>query len=212
MNLTLDCLAQTPLKICGEVALPVELNFLVKKDSDGEGLKRICAHQQALAQARNWLDTHYPTIERVAVSSNGEAAAIAETDESTAAIAGGLALETYELTALHRNIQDKQGNTTRFIVVNTNDIPASGEDRTYLMASARNESGALLKLLQPFADAGISLTRLSSRPSRTENWAYVFFLEFEGHIDDKAVADIVDGLSHREFSIKHLGSFPAAAI
>jgi len=171
----------------------------------------VYAHQHALAQARGWLDSHLPNVPRIAVSSNGEAALMAERDGTVAAIAGDIALQTYQVQKLAATIEDLHDNTTRFVVIGAEPVPASGNDKTCLMVSARNEAGALHRLLEPFSAAGISMTRLSSRPSRTEVWAYVFFVEFEGHADDPVVAEIIHSLEQGAFTIKHLGSFPAAA-
>lgn len=211
VNRTLDCLANTRLKICGEVELPIRLHLLAQDGVDFSQIEKVCAHQQALAQARIWLDTHLPNVPRVAVSSNGEAASMAEKDSSIAAIAGEIAIKSYAVVALANNIEDLHDNTTRFVVVGAESVAPSGKDKTCLMASARNESGALLKLLAPFSEAGINMTRLISRPSPTETWAYVFFVEFEGHIEDSDIASIVAGLEKSSFTIKHLGSFPEAA-
>lgn len=212
VNHTLDCLSASSLRICGEVELPINLNVVVAKGSDESKLSRICAHQQALAQSRQWLDTHFPKLERVAVSSNGEAVSMAEQDDSIAAIAGDIALDLYQVKALYSHIEDKINNSTRFIIIGDADVPASGTDRTCLMISARNESGTLLNVLEPFAAKGISLTRLISRPSHTENWAYVFFTEFEGHVSDEAISTVLEQLRNNHFTIKHLGSYPAAVI
>lgn len=211
VNITLDCLANSRLKICGEVELPIHLHLMALRDVDITSVSKVCAHQQALAQARHWLDQNMPNVPRVAVSSNGEAAAMAAKDSSIAAIAGDVAMSSYPLVSLSKNIEDLHDNTTRFVVVSAGEVSGSGKDKTCLMVSARNESGALLTLLQPFSEAGINMTRLISRPSRTETWAYVFFVEFEGHIEDGKIASIIDGLESTAFTIKHLGSYPEAA-
>ena len=209
---TLDKFINSPLKICGELELPIALNLLVKSDSDGAKITKICAHQQALAQSRHWLQQHYPKIEIESVSSNGEAARMASEDATIAAIAGDLAAEHYELSCLATNIQDFADNTTRFLVITHNEVPASGEDKTSIVVSTRNQPGALFKLLVPLEAEGISLTRIETRPSRTENWAYVFFMEFHGHHQDPAVKRVTDAIAEQSFFVKVLGSYPAAVI
>ncbi len=213
---TLDNFINSPLKICGELELPIALNLLVKSAGvDGSAdtqITKICAHQQALAQSRHWLQQHYPKVEVQAVSSNGEAARMASEDATIAAIAGDLAAEHYELSCLASNIQDYADNTTRFLVITHDEVEASGEDKTSIIVSTRNVPGALFKLLAPLEAEGISLTRIETRPSRTENWAYVFFMEFQGHHQDPAVKRVTDAIAEQSFFVKVLGSYPAAVI
>lgn len=209
---TLDNLINSPLKICGELEMPIALHLLAQDEAELTGIQSICAHQQALAQSRNWLQQHFPNLEIKAVSSNGEAARLASEDSTIAAIAGDLAAERYSLNRLASNIQDYADNTTRFLIVSSEDVPASGDDKTSLVVSTRNVPGALHKLLAPLEDEGISLTRIETRPSRTENWAYVFFIEFHGHRDDGPVKRVIETIGEQSFFVKVLGSYPAAVI
>lgn len=209
---TLDNFINSPLKICGELELQITLHLLVKDGVVGSDIKKICAHQQALAQSRHWLQQHYPEVDIQAVSSNGEAAKMAAEDSSIAAVAGDLAAETYGLSRLAPSIQDYADNTTRFLVIAHDEVPASGRDKTAMVVSTRNIPGALFKLLAPLEEEGISLTRIETRPSRTENWAYVFFMEFEGHHQDPAVKRVTDTIAEQSFFVKVLGSYPAAVI
>lgn len=210
VNHSLDCLSASPLSICGEVEIPIALHLLAGIDSSVSIPTKICAHQQALAQARQWLDKHYPNIERVAVASNGEAAQMAAAQPDIWAIAGDLAVSEYGLRKVASNIEDRASNTTRFFVISGQRVMPSGRDKTCLMVSARNEPGALFNLLKPFNEHHINMTRLVTRPSRTENWAYAFFMEFEGHQDDSLIAAIIEQLEANSYAIKRLGSFPSA--
>lgn len=209
---TLDKLINSPLKICGELELAIDLHLLVKEGASSADVRKICAHQQALAQSRNWLQQNYPGIEIQAVSSNAEAAKMAVHDGSIAAVAGDLAAEYYGLSRLASSIQDYADNTTRFLVIAHNEVPASGQDKTSMVVSTRNIPGALFKLLAPLEQEGISLTRIETRPSRTENWAYVFFMEFHGHHQDPAVKRVTEAIAAQSFFVKVLGSYPAAVI
>ncbi|NKI16866.1 prephenate dehydratase [Spongiibacter sp. KMU-166] len=208
---TLDAFVNSSLKICGEVELRVRLNLLVAQGGEAD-ITRICAHQQALAQSRLWLDANFPNIERVAVSSNGEAARIAAKEAGTAAIASDLAAQKYGLMALASGIEDQPDNTTRFLVIGRENVSASGKDKTSIVVSAHNRPGALFKLLEPFQQSNIMLTRIDTRPSRTETWTYVFFIEFEGHQDDPEIAAILDNISQQTVMCKILGSYPKAAL
>ena len=209
---TLDAFINSPLKICGELELRIRLHLLVGKDGKDKPITRICAHQQALAQSRRWLDAHYPGIERSAVSSNGEAARMAAEEEGVAAVAGDMAEQQYGLLQLAANIEDQPDNTTRFLIIGREDVAASGRDKTSLVVSARNRPGALFKLLEPFQKADVMLTRIDTRPSRTEPWTYVFFIEFEGHRDDAIIVDILKDIEQHSIMFKVLGSYPKAAI
>lgn len=209
---TLDSFMGSPLKICGEVELKIELQLLASADTPAERVTRIVAHQQALAQCQHWLDAHWPGVVREAVSSNGEGARLAASQPGTAAVAGSIAAEQYGLLPLAENIQDAPDNATRFLVIGHEAVPPSGQDKTSLVVSTHNEPGALFQLLEPFHREGISLTRIDTRPSRTQAWAYVFFIEFEGHQQDAAVARILEELQGRSILLKPLGSYPQAVI
>ena len=209
---TLDSFLDSPLKIAGEVELRIVHHLLAAEHTTAEAVTRICAHQQALAQCRAWLDRHWPTVERQAVSSNGEAARMAAATPGVAAIAGDIAAELYGLHKLAEHIEDHPDNTTRFLVVGREEVPPSGRDKTSLIVASRNKPGALFALLDPFRRAGVNLTRIDTRPSRTEKWAYVFFIEFEGHLQDEKVAGIVGELEEQSILLKPLGSYPRAVL
>ncbi len=209
---TLDNFINSSLKICGELQLPINLHLLVQEGVEQGDITRICAHQQALAQARNWVQQHFPNVELEPVSSNGEAARLASEQRNVAAIAGDLAAEKHGLGRLASNIQDYADNTTRFLIIASEEIPASGQDKTSIVVSTRNQPGALFQILSPLQREGISLTRIETRPSRTENWAYVFFIEFEGHHQDAAVKRVIDEVSGQSLYVKVLGSYPAAVL
>ncbi|WP_019530439.1 prephenate dehydratase [Dasania marina] len=212
VNHTLDNFIDSPLKICGEVALRIQLHLLVNESATAKTVKTICAHRQALAQCRQWLDNNWPGIERLPVSSNAVAARMAKDDPTIAAVAGDIAAEKYGLMKLASSIEDLANNTTRFLIIGREDVPAGGNDKTSLIISAHNKPGALLHLLTPFEEAGISLTRIDTRPSRTQNWAYLFFVEFEGHQQDPKVKAVLDNLIEQSVMLKVLGSYPAAVL
>ena len=209
---TLDNFRLSPLTICGEVELRIRLHLLASEDAAVEGIKKICAHQQALAQAKNWLDHNWPAVERVAVSSNAEAARMALEDKSIAAIAGDIAADQYGLIKLAESIEDLSNNTTRFLVIGTEQVTPSGSDKTSLIVEAKNKPGALFDLLEPFKSAGVSLTRLDTRPSQSDTWSYAFFIEFEGHQSDAPIRAILDELEEHSKLLKVLGSYPQAVI
>ncbi len=209
---TLDNFMESSLKICGEVEMQIHHHLLAGTHTGFGDIERVCAHQQSLAQCRGWLEHYLPGVELQAVSSNGEAARLAAVQTGTVAIAGDMAADQYGLEKLHQNIEDSAHNTTRFLVIGRDEIPPSGADKTSIVVSSRNKPGALFELLEPFRAAGVSLTRIDTRPSKTEKWAYVFFIEFEGHLQDPPIAEIMSGLEEHSILLKPLGSYPKAVL
>lgn len=209
INRTLDLLLQTSLSISGEISLPVH-HSLMTKGGTMDGIRRICAHSQALAQCQAWLNQHYPQIERQAVASNGEAARMASDDPSVAAIAGEIAGEKYSLVVVHAHIQDDPHNRTRFAVIGRLQTTPSGRDQTSLVLSVPNQPGAVHRMLAPLAEHGVSMTRFESRPARTGTWEYYFYVDIEGHLQDRKVAGALDELKRNAAFFKVLGSYPLA--
>jgi chorismate mutase / prephenate dehydratase len=206
---TLDLLLATPTRICGEVTLQVH-QCLMSRSTDGYAIARIYAHSQSLAQCHEWLNKNHPKAERVPVVSNAEAARMASQEEAAGSIGSRAAAALYALNLLAENIEDNPTNTTRFVVIAHQDIPPSGRDKTSLVMSALNRPGAMHDLLTPFAQHGVSMTRMESRPSRTGMWEYVFFVDIEGHRQEPRVAAALEMLRERASFLKILGSYPAA--
>ena len=210
---TLDRLIASPLHICGEVELRIHHCMMGRMESL-EQIVRVCAHAQALAQCRGWLDEHLPGVERVPASSNAAGARRARDELGTAAIAGETAAEVYGLRLLSSQIEDRADNTTRFLVVGPKILEPSGADKTTLLVSTSSTAapGALHRLLEPLAANRISMTRIESRPSRRGKWDYVFFIDIEGHASDAPVARALKGLKARASLFRVIGSYPRAVM
>ena len=211
INHTLDMFLQSSLTICGEVDMRIHHHLLSQVD-DKSKLIRIYSHQQSLAQCREWLDSNLSGVERVSVSSNAEAARRAAREENTAAIAGEVAAEIYDLKIQESNIEDNPDNTTRFLVIGKQRVARSGDDKTSLLLSAPNRPGSLHQLLKPFAENDVSMTRIESRPSRLANWEYVFFIDINGHIEDEQVKNCLKTVEAEASMFKVLGSYPKAVL
>jgi len=214
---TLDCFAQSDLTICGEVLLRIQHCLLVKPGTDKADIQRIVSHQQSLGQCRHWLEENFPKVDKVPVSSNGEAAKIAMVESGVAAIAGQTAADIYQLTVLQENIEDIHDNTTRFAIISKQpNAPVSesvnNKIKSSLIISTRNEPGALFDALEPFKTNSVNLIKLESRPSRKEAWSYSFFVDIEGHCQDANIRAALDELSRRVLEFRVLGSYPAATI
>ncbi|MGX2041678.1 prephenate dehydratase [Methylocaldum sp. MU1018] len=206
---TLDSFLRSFLLIAGEVGMRIHHN-LMSTLSRSEEIREVFSHQQSLAQCREWLDRYLPNARKTAVSSNAEAARLAAVTPHTAAIAGEVAAELYGLDILERNIEDEPDNTTRFLVIGRNPVGATGNDKTSLLLSTRNNPGALYAVLEPFARHGISMTKIESRPSRRGAWDYVFFVDVEGHRNDPRLAEALKELEESVTMLKILGSYPRA--
>lgn len=212
INHTLDSFLEHDLVICGEVELRIHHHLLVAENTKTERITRIYSHAQSLAQCRKWLDAHYPNVERVAVSSNAEAAKRVKSEWNSAAIAGDMAAQLYGLSILADKIEDRPDNSTRFLIIGNQTVPATGDDKTSVIISMSNKPGALHELLIPFHTSGIDLTRIETRPSRSGKWTYVFFIDFIGHKDDPLVKSALEKIAQEAVGLKVLGSYPNAVL
>ncbi|MDH5393188.1 MAG: prephenate dehydratase [Gammaproteobacteria bacterium] len=212
ISYTLDMLLQSRLVICGEVDLPIHHN-LITHCKVLTAVTRVYSHQQSLAQCRNWLNKNLPAVETIAVSSNSHAVTLLKDEPGAAAIAGQVAADLYSVPVLNQNIEDQVDNTTRFIVLGKHSVPASGDDKTSLLVMLHNKAGALHDLLSAFADRGISMSKIESRPAQSSGvWEYVFFIDIQGHRDEPNVAEAITDLEHKSAMLKVLGSYPVAVL
>ncbi|MGB2044699.1 MAG: prephenate dehydratase [Porticoccaceae bacterium] len=209
---TLDSFMDSSLKICGEVELRIHQNLLIGANTNKDNITRVYSHAQSLAQCRQWLNSNLPNVERVAVSSNAEAAKRVQGEWNSAAIAGDMSCQLYGLEKLNDKIEDNPDNSTRFLIIGREEVPPSGDDRTSIVVSVQNKTGALHDLLEPFRRNNVDMTRLESRPSRSSKWTYVFFIDFVGHINDAPVAAVLKELSADVADLKVLGSYPRAVL
>lgn len=212
VNHTLDNFLESSVKICGEVELRIHHHLLISDKTNAKGITRIYSHAQSLAQCRKWLDSHYPGVERVAVSSNADAAKRIKSEWHSAAIAGDMAAELYGLEKIAEKIEDQPDNSTRFFIIGAAEVPPSGVDKTSIIVSVRNKPGALHDLLVPFQRAGIDLTRVETRPSRSGRWSYVFFMDFVGHRNDERIKQVLQDVAEQAADLKILGSYPQAVM
>lgn len=209
---TLDSFMDSGLQISGEVVLRIHQHLLLGENTRADKISTIYSHTSSLAQCRKWLDAHYPGVERVAMPSNAEAARKVKSEWHSAAIAGDMAAELYGLKRLAENIEDTPDNSTRFLIIGREKVPASGDDKTSLMVSMRNQPGALHQILEPFNTHNIDMTRVESRPSRSGAWNYVFFIDFDGHIDEPRVQPVLKEIAESAADMKVLGSYPKGVL
>jgi chorismate mutase/prephenate dehydratase len=208
---SLDLFLTTPLSIVVETSLYVRHNLLRKVDSL-DGIGAVCAHPQALAQCHAWLSHHLPNAERRPVASNAEGARLAGLDAALAGIASERAASEYGLFVVAPAIQDDAHNRTRFAILahpGTHPRPkASGHDCTSLVVSVANRPGAVHDMLQPLKAHGVSMTRFESRPARSGQWEYYFYVDIDGHPDQPNVARALEELQDACAFFKLLGTYP----
>jgi chorismate mutase/prephenate dehydratase len=208
---SLDLFLTTPLFIIGETSLFVQHNLL-RKENSLAGIEAVCAHPQALAQCHGWLGTHLPNVERRPVASNAEGAHLAAADPKLAAIASARAGSQFGLHLVAPAIQDEAHNRTRFAVVThpqRHPQPrASGHDCTSLVVSVSNRPGAVHDMLVPLKQHGVSMTRFESRPARSGQWEYYFYIDLQGHPDQPHVATALRELREACAFFKLLGTYP----
>jgi len=206
---TLDMFLSSDLKICGEVELRVH-QYLLSRTGNMDDIERVYSHPQSLAQCKSWLRQHLPHAERVPVSSNAEAARRARNADDAAAIAGESAGVVYRLKQLAGPIEDRADNTTRFLVLGRELFSPSGNDRTSVLVSIKDQPGALAHILAPLAAHNLSMNRIESRPLHEGKWQYSFFIDMAGHVDDETVRKALDEMRPFAAQIKVLGSYPVA--
>ena len=208
---TLDLSISSPLKVCAEIDFRVQQN-LMSVEATLDTVTKVYSHSQSLAQTAGWLARHLPNADRVPVASNAEAARLASMTPGSAAIAGELAAERYNVPVLFRNIEDSPNNTTRFWVLGRQDVSASGNDKTSLILAAPNRPGSVVDMIEPLKRHGVSMTHFESRPSPDRLWEYYFFLDIQGHTSDAKVAAALADVKAQSSYFKVVGSYPAAVL
>ncbi|MBM3475391.1 MAG: prephenate dehydratase [Armatimonadetes bacterium] len=205
---TFDCMVESELPVVGEFYLPVRHNLVGRGPM--EQIEEVYSHPQVLAQCRRWLAQNLPNANLVPTSSSAAAAQMAAEANSRAAIAPAEAGHASGLQVIAENIHDEPGNRTRFWIVGGTPPRPTGKDKTSLAMATRHRSGALHEALEPFRDYDLNLTMIHSRPLRGRTWEYLFFIDFQGHAEDPAAKEALDGLRELCAMLKVLGTYPEA--
>jgi chorismate mutase/prephenate dehydratase len=204
---TLDMFVDHNLLICGEILVEVSQDLL-SVTGDLSHVRKVYSHPHALAQCRGWLERNLREVPVFDVESTARAAEMAKDDPSAAAIAGEAAAKIYGLKTIRKRVQDNTNNFTRFIIIGKIAPKRTGNDKTSILFSAKDEVGALYLMLEPFYRNKVNLTKIESRPVKKKAWEYLFFLDMEGHVGDPPIAGAIDALKMRAHYIKILGSYP----
>jgi chorismate mutase / prephenate dehydratase len=213
VNEVLDRLVETPLQICAEVSLPIA-HTLLSRATSLKTIKRVLCHPQTAGQTRLWLAEHLPGVAVLPATSNGKAAELAaqDTTGTVAAVGPRIAGDVYKLNVLADNIQDIAGNVTRFLVIaHAASEAATGRDKTAVVCSIRDRTGALRDLAEAFSSNEVNLSSIQSRPSKRKAWDYVFFIELDGHISEVRVRRALRKAEEQTVYLKVLGSWPVPA-
>lgn len=211
VSYTLDMFVDFDLKVVAEIILEVSHNLLSKQTNKNK-IRKIYSHPQALAQCRGWLESNMPGTPTAETTSTSNAAELAAKDKYSAAIASELAARMYDLNIIERNIEDNRRNITRFLVISKETPIKSGNDKTSIMFSIKDRPGSLYNTLLPFKRANINLTKIESRPSKRKAWEYIFFVDMEGHMEDKKVKKALEALKENCLYLKILGSYPQGKV
>src|SRR6266403_3364691 len=203
---TLDMFVDSELKIVAQIVLPIQHCLL--SNCKRSQIKKLFAHPQSLGQCRGWVQNNLPRVEIIETSSNARSAEFAAREKESAAIAGVLASEKYGVRVLEHDIQDNAANATRFLVLGRQCSPPTNNDRTSLMFSIVDQVGALYRALAPFRRYRINMTKIESRPSKRKVWEYFFFVDCDGHMNDRKVARALTLLAEQCSFVKVLGSYP----
>lgn len=203
---TLDGFLDFHCMICSEILLPIHHSLLA--NCAKEQIKRVFSHPQGFRQCADWLKEHLPDVERVEVASTVKGMIEAKKGEFTAAIGSEIGAEQYGLRVIARSIEDTQDNTTRFLVISRSDSPKSGDDKTSVMFSVADKPGALFHMLKPFADRGINMSKIESRPTKRKAWEYVFFVDALGHRTDPKIIETIEEVRQMTNQMRILGSYP----
>jgi chorismate mutase/prephenate dehydratase len=209
VSYTLDMFLDSDLKIIAEALLRISHNLLSHSGRRDE-VTRIHSHPHALAQCRRWLEENFPDTPLFDAPSTAQAAKLAAEDHEVAAIAGALAATMYGLETIEARIEDNPNNYTRFLVIGREIPDPGGRDKSTVLFAVKDEVGALYRMLKPFYDNGVNLTKIESRPMREQAWQYVFFVDCEGHVADAAMQKALEELESQCIFTKLLGSYSKA--
>ncbi len=207
VNVTLDRLILTPLKIRAEMYLRIS-QCLISSAKSIKGIKNIYSHPQALAQSQSWLRTNMPNCTLGEMESTAAAAKKVKGNRNEAAIGSSLAASTYGLNILAEGIEDNPSNMTRFLVIGSGEGEVTGLDKTSLIFATSDSPGSLHQALSSFAGRKINLSKIESHPVKERLWEYLFFVDVIGHVNDKAIKSCLTELKEKTTYLKILGSYP----
>jgi chorismate mutase/prephenate dehydratase len=207
VNITQDLLYKYEVNICAEYYMRIRQNLL-SREKGIHDIKKVYSHQQAIAQCRSWLRANLPGVQVNEVTSTALAARMVKDEPCTAAVGSSFAAERYGLNILCEGIEDDKKNITRFFVIGKDTPVSTGDDKTSILFFLLHRPGALYKCLSVLAELDVNMTRIESRPAKTLKWEYLFFVDIEGHRDDKKIDHALREMEKHCVFLKILGSYP----
>lgn len=208
VDITSDLFYQFDLRICAEIFMRIRHHLLSKSGCMGD-IKRLYSHPMPVAQCRSWLKANLRGIPVLETASTSLAAKKAAHDPEGAALGSRFSGETYGLIPVEENIEDDPENITRFLVIGKNRSKPTGKDKTSVLFFLKNSPGSLNRCLTILAERGVNVKRIDSRPMKNIKWEYLFFLDMEGHEEEKNMGEALHEMERHSVFMKRLGSYPA---
>ena len=209
INTTLNCLADSEdINIIGEIYLDIDHQLAAGNKFDLKDAFAIASHPQALGQCSKWIGKNFRDINQVPMNSTAEAAKFVSNNDNCVAIVSDLAIEKYQLHCVARSIQDFKDNQTRFLVIGNFEPEIAEKNKSSFLIRTENKPGALLEVLKPFNENNVNLFRIETRPSRSDRGSHDFFIDSEGHIDEKEMQLVIKKVKDVSSFVKVLGSYP----
>jgi len=209
INSSLNCLIDYDLKIVKELNFAISHSFCsLNKSLDKLNVSKIASHPQVLGQCSSWLNKNYPNAEKIVCTSTAEAAKLASDSNEIFCIANEYAIKLFNLYSHEKDIQDSATNSTRFLVIGKMIEESSEKNKTSIMINIADTPGSLIKILHPFAELGINMTRIETRPSRNNQYLHTFFIDFEGWFEDSKVQELLINLENISEELRVIGSYP----
>ena len=209
INSSLNCLIDYDLKIVNELNFAISHSFCSSnKNIANINVLKIASHPQVLGQCNYWLSSNYPNAEKIVCTSTAEAAKMASESSDIFCIANEYAIKLFHLHSHVKDIQDSSNNSTRFLVIGKMIEERSSTNKTSIMVNISDTPGSLIKILQPFSDLAINMTRIETRPSRNNQYLHTFFIDFEGWYEDSKILELINILEDISEELRIIGSYP----
>ncbi len=207
---TLDKFMNSNLRVVSEIYQPIVHNLITRCTELSE-IKKLYTHFQPLAQCRQWIHNHLPGVQVVEAASTARSAELAAGEPDSASIGTALAAERCGIPVLCEHLEDNPSNRTRFLILGYNEPEPTGRDKTSLTFSVHNRAGELVHALNAFEKYDVNMTMIESRPTKTEAWSYLFYIDVQGHIRDVSVTRAINLLKEHSLFVRVLGSYPEAS-
>ncbi|PHY09874.1 MAG: prephenate dehydratase [Nitrosarchaeum sp.] len=205
-----DLLYSTSLNAIGEIYHKIE-HCLIGNGTLKE-IDTVYSHPQALGQCRDFIEKHgmktVPTYDTA-----GSVKIIKELNKKNiACIASKDASKIYSMPVISEHIANNSNNYTRFLILSKNTKEETGKDKTSVIFSIKHEPGSLHRIIEKFHNYNVNLTKIESRPTKTNTWEYNFYVDFEGHAKNSRIVEMLEKIKSETLFMKILGSYPSVKL